>query len=649
MNPDSSSSSFQERSSRYLRREVQYILDLTVLALAFAAAYLLRFDFEVPPEYIRPALLQLPFVVAFQFAVILGLGIYSFVWRYVGMTEVKTFLRAMIYSSLPLLLLRLGLPDSLDLLRIPRSIILTDTVLAYGGLMTLRVLRRAVFEQSERVRRESEAPDRRRIPVLLVGAGRAGLMAAREILAHGDAELELIGFADDALEKQGSLIGGLKVLGTTRDIDRLTRDHNIKQVVITMADAPAATIRRIVKSCDRAGVPVRIIPSYYEILDGRVSIARFREVQIEDLLGRDPIRLDEARIGALLTGKSVLLTGAGGSIGSELARQIARFDPQRLVLLERAEGALFEIDRDIRELWPELEVHSFVADIGDADRVQKILSTMRPHAVFHAAAHKHVPLMESQASEAVKNNAFSTQVLATAAAQAGTGVFVLISTDKAVKPSSVMGASKRLAELIVQDLDGEFPDTRFLAVRFGNVLGSAGSVVPIFKRQIERGGPVTVTHPDAKRYFMTPSEAAQLVLQAGAIGDGGAILILDMGEPVSILDLARDMITLSGFKPDSEIPIVFTGLRSGEKLHEELVLSGEAIDRTTHPKVFIGKLEAYSRVHLHQALEVLRDLARSGSDDEIRALLTELIPEAVLRRHGPPSRVDIQPQSRTVH
>ncbi|MFQ5527090.1 MAG: polysaccharide biosynthesis protein [Thermoanaerobaculia bacterium] len=637
------------RPSRYLRREVQYALDLSVLALAFALAYLLRFDFEVPGEYVRPALVQLPLTVGIQFAVILTLGVYSFVWRYVGMTEVKTFVRAAVYSSLPLLLLRLGLPDSLENFKIPRSIILTDAVLAYGGLLGLRVLRRALFEQQERSRRDIDSEGRRRKSVLLVGAGRAGLMAVREIRSRGDAEIDLAGFADDAVEKQGSLIGGLKVLGTTHEIAELTSRHGIEQVVITMADVPAATVRRIVESCDRAGVPVRIIPSYYEILDGRVSIARFRQVQIEDLLGRDPVRLDEARIGTLLTDKSVLLSGAGGSIGSELALQIARFRPRRLILVERAEGALFEIDREVRDLWPQLEVHAVAADTGDSDRIRAVMNRTRPHAVFHAAAHKHVPLMESQASEAVKNNVFATQVLAEAAAAAGAEVFVLISTDKAVRPSSIMGATKRFAELIVQDLDREYPDTRFLAVRFGNVLGSAGSVVPVFRRQIERGGPVTVTHPDAQRYFMTPTEAAQLVLEAGAIGDGGAILILDMGEPVRILDLARDMIRLSGFKPEQDIPIVFTGLRPGEKLHEELELSGEAIDRTSHPKVFIGRLEAHPRGQLDRALTTLRELVQRGEDDECRVFLADFLPEAVLRRHAPPEPVALPTHDRTVH
>lgn len=638
------------RTSRYLRRESQYALDLSVLALAFVVSYLLRFDFAVPQEWVRPAATQLPVVVLLQFLVIQLLGVYRFVWRYVGMTEVKTFLRAAVYSSLPLLLLRLGLPESLSALKIPRSIILTDAVLAYGGLLALRVLRRALFEQSERARREDGADLRRVKPVLLVGAGRAGVMAVREIGGRGDTELDLVGFVDDADEKKGSLIGGIKVLGTTYDIADLVAEHKIEQVVITMADVPAATIRRIVESCDRAGVPVRIIPGYYEILDGRVSIDRFRKVRIEDLLGRDPVRLDEEEIGSLLTGKSVLLTGAGGSIGSELARQIARFHPLRLTIVERSEGALFEIDREIRELWPHLDVHAFVGDAGDHARMKNILARTKPHAVFHAAAHKHVPLMESQASEAIQNNVFSTRALGQEAGRAGARVFVLISTDKAVRPSSIMGASKRVAELVTQDLDRQFPDTRFLAVRFGNVLGSSGSVVPLFRRQIERGGPVTVTHPDAKRYFMTPSEAAQLVLEAGAIGKGGAILLLDMGEPVRILDLAQDMIRLSGLEPDAQVPIVFSGLRPGEKLNEELELSGEEIDRTSHPKVFIGRLEAYPPSKLEQALTALEDMVARSADSEIRTLLSDFLPESVLERQSDAVAIDVNSaQSSTVN
>ncbi|MDH3255875.1 MAG: polysaccharide biosynthesis protein, partial [Acidobacteriota bacterium] len=443
--------------SRYLRRDVQYGLDVSVLALAFAIAYLLRFDFEIPPEYARPMLVQLPLVVLIQFLTLHLLGIYTFLWRYVGMTEVKTFLRAAIYSSLPLLLLRLSLPDSLELLRIPRSIILTDTALAYGGLLALRVFRRALYERHERTRRDSDSGRRQR-PVLLVGAGRAGLLAVREILGRGDSDLDLVGFVDDSSEKKGTVIGGLKVLGTTEDLPDLVSRHRIDHVVITIADAPATTVRRIVDICERIGIRARIIPGYYEVLQGSVSLSRFRDVQIEDLLGREPVRLDEARIRELITGRCVLLTGAGGSIGSELARQIARFNPLRLMLVERAEGALFDIQQEIGQLWPQLDVEALVADVGDEVRIRSILTATRPQALFHAAAHKHVPMMESNAVEAVKNNVLATETLGRQAADTGVEVFVLISTDKAVRPSSVMGASKRVAELVIQDLDRRYPE-----------------------------------------------------------------------------------------------------------------------------------------------------------------------------------------------
>jgi FlaA1/EpsC-like NDP-sugar epimerase len=623
--------------SRYLRREVQYALDLSALALSFIAAYLLRFDFEIPPEYVKPALVQLPLVILVQFSTVHALGIYSFVWRYVGMTEVKAFLRAAVYSSLPLLLLRLGLPDSLDILRIPRSIILTDTVLAYGGLLALRVLRRVIYEGRERSRRESENGGRKRRPVLLVGAGGAGLSAVREIRGRGDTELHLVGFVDDASEKQGTVIGGLKVLGATRDIPELVRHHNIDHVVITIADVPAATVRRIVGICDRAGIRARISPGYFEVLQGSVSISRFRDVQIEDLLRREPVKLDEKTIRNLITGKNILVAGAGGSIGAELARQIARFNPLRLMLVERSEGALFEIEREIDYLWPQLDLRAIVADVGDEARMRAVLGRSPPHALFHAAAHKHVPMMESNIVEALKNNVFATEALGRLAGEMGVEVFVLISTDKAVRPASVMGATKRMAELVIQGLDRRHPGSRFLAVRFGNVLGSTGSVVPIFRQQIARGGPVTVTHPDAARYFMTIPEAAQLVLQGGAIGRGGDIMILDMGQPVKILDLAMDMITLSGLRPFKEIPVVFTGLRPGEKLREELELTGEEVDRTSHPKIFVGRLGSLAPEEMQRAVTDLRQLATGDRVEEIRSLLNELLPEASLTRpDGPP-------------
>jgi FlaA1/EpsC-like NDP-sugar epimerase len=374
---------------------------------------------------------------------------------------------------------------------------------------------------------------------------------------------------------------------------------------------------------------MRIMPGLFEILQGKVKTTRIGNVRLEDLLGRDSVVLDEEKIRAFLSGKVILVTGAGGSVGSELARQVARFGPAELLLVERAEFALFEIEQELGRLHPNLKIIPIVADVGEEARVQSIFATHQPHVVLHAAAHKHVPMMEFNPAEAIKNNVLATRLLGEVAAAFGVEAFVLISTDKAVRPTSVMGASKRVAELVIQDLARRYPG-RFLAVRFGNVLGSAGSVIPTFREQIRRGGPVTVTHPDMTRYFLTISEAAQLVLQAGSMGQGGEILILDMGQPVRILDLAVAMITLTGLKPFEEMPIVFTGMRPGEKLYEELGSLGEDITKTRHPKIFIGKLAAYSTEEVDRALRRLAELARDGQGDAIRMFLNELLPDANL-------------------
>jgi FlaA1/EpsC-like NDP-sugar epimerase len=358
-----------------------------------------------------------------------------------------------------------------------------------------------------------------------------------------------------------------------------------------------------------------------------VEVSRIRDVQVEDLLGREPVQLDELVIAHLLAQNAIMVTGAGGSIGSELARQASRFKPSTLILVERAEFALFEIQRELTNLWPGLDIRAVVADVGDESRMRTVLSTHQPRVLLHAAAHKHLPMMEDHPDEAVKNNVLATRLLGELAGQLGVEAFVLISTDKAVRPTSVMGATKRLAELVVQDLDRRYT-TRYVAVRFGNVMGSAGSVIPIFREQIEKGGPVTVTHPDMTRYFMTIPEASQLVLQAGAMGEGGEIFFLDMGRPVRILDLAKDMITLSNLKPFEDIDIVFTGVRPGEKLSEELETWGDNTTKTRHPKIFIGRLTTYPHSELRRILRRLDELAYFGDSEGIRALLNQALPEA---------------------
>ena len=617
-----------------LTRRVQLVLDVTVLAGAFFVAYLLRFDFQVPEDYVTRALIQVPLVVLLQLGMLLLLGGYSFVWRYVGLKELDTFLRAAALSALPLLALRFGLPEGFQEWRIPLSVIVMDTVLAFGGLLGLRVLRRLLYERSERRRRSGQGSDHRK-PVLLVGAGRAGVLAVREIQNRGDMDLDVVGFVDDDPLKQGMVIHGARVLGTTRDIPELAKRLDVDHVVMTIANIRREEARAIVETCERSGVAVRTIPGLYEILQGQVEISRLKDVRIEDLLDREPVDLAGSDLGHAYSGRAVLVTGAGGSIGAELCRQVARLQPARLLLVERAENALFEIHRELAGLWPELDVVPLVADVGDRHRMEEIFSNHPPYAVLHAAAHKHVPMMETCPGEAVKNNVLATETLGRLAGAHGVRRFVLVSTDKAVRPSSVMGATKRIAELVIQHLDRQL-DTRFLAVRFGNVLGSAGSVIPIFREQIARGGPVTVTDPGMVRYFMTIPEAAQLVLEAGAMGRGGEIFILDMGEPVRILDLAKKMIRLSALEPDRDIQIAYTGLRPGEKLVEELSTDAEEMDTTRHPKIFIGRLSARPSEDLEQALHDLAETARRGDDEALRALLGALLPEARFQPYSTP-------------
>ncbi|MGB7926153.1 MAG: nucleoside-diphosphate sugar epimerase/dehydratase [Pyrinomonadaceae bacterium] len=620
----------QQWQSRLPNKQIQFAMDVLVLVLAFAFAYLLRFDFSIPDPWLLHGLTQLPYVVLIQFVVLILTGVYSFIWRYIGMAEVKAFILAALMSALPVIILRMSLPERFQGWMVPRSVIVIDTILAFGGVLGLRVLRRALYERYEKRRKGLRSQLKARRPVLLIGAGRAGVLAAKEILGRGDIDLEAKGFVDDERRKQGMVIQGIKVLGTTADLPRLVNELEIDHVVITIAQASRQDLRRIVETCEKIPVRVRIIPGLYEILQGRVEVSRIRDVQIEDLLGREPVRLDEEGMSRFLAGKTVMVTGAGGSIGSELARQAARFEPSCLLLVERAEFVLFTIDRELRELYPELSIMSLTVDVGDEARMRSIFNLYRPQVVLHAAAHKHVPMMEFNPTEAIKNNVLATRLLGELAGESGVEAFVLISTDKAVNPSSVMGASKRVAELVVQDLDRRYP-TRYVAVRFGNVIGSAGSVIPIFREQIRKGGPVTVTHPEMVRYFMTIPEAAQLVLQAGAMGAGGEIFILDMGEPVRILDLAKDTITLSGLKPYEDIDIAFTGMRPGEKLFEELDTAGEQMSRTRHPKIFIGKIAAYTEEQVHEALKRLASLAQDGRELELRGYLNELLPEAGLK------------------
>lgn len=616
--------------TRMMTRQTQRTLDVAVLAASFVFAYLLRFDFRIPEGEVSHMLLQLPYVVILQVTLLYMTGVYSFIWRYIGMSELKAFVQAALWSALPVVILRVALPDQYIAFKVPLSITFVSTLLAFGGTLGLRVMRRTMYERYERRTKEGHSPNgQKKKPVLLIGAGRAGMLTAKEILGRGDIDLNIRGFVDDDPNKNSAVIGGIRVLGTTDDLGRLVKDLGIDHVIISIAQTSRKSFRRILDICEKIPVKVRTIPGLYEILQGKVKVSRIRDVEIEDLLGREPVQLDEQTVMDFVTGKSVMVTGAGGSIGSELARQVACFNPSQLLLVERAEFALFEIETELRERWPTLTLLPLVADICDEGRMRAIFEMYHPQVILHAAAHKHVPMMEFNPTEAVKNNVLGTHLVGKLAGEFGVGVFVLISTDKAVRPTSVMGATKRVAELVVQDLDSLY-QTRYVAVRFGNVIGSAGSVIPIFRDQIRKGGPVKVTHKDMKRYFMTIPEAAQLVLQAGAMGEGGEIFILDMGDPVKILDLAKEIITLSGLKPFEDIEIAFSGLRAGEKLFEELDTAGERVTKTRHPKILIGKIAPYPREKVSQAISRLTLLSGNGHAHELCGFLNELLPEANL-------------------
>jgi len=481
-----------------------------------------------------------------------------------------------------------------------------------------------------------------RLPVLIVGAGDAGAMIAREMLTSTHVNLEPVGFVDDDRGKQGVIIHGIPVLGMRKHIPDLVAAYNIQEVVIAMPTAPGTVIREIVALCEAAQVPSRTMPGIYDLLSGHVSINQLRNVEIEDLLRRDPVQIDSENVARMLSGMRVLVTGAGGSIGSELCRQIARCGPARLTLLGHGENSLFTIENELRPKWPDLALDVVVADIRDHPRLQAVFERVRPQVIFHAAAHKHVPLMETNSEDAVTNNVGGTRILVQLAERYRTERFVLISSDKAVNPVNVMGATKRVAELLVQAA-GCRTGRPFVSVRFGNVLDSRGSVVPLFRQQIAQGGPVTVTHPDMQRYFMTIPEAVQLVLQAAALGQGGEVFVLDMGQPVKVVDLARDLIHLSGLELGRDINIVFTGLRPGEKLFEELFVDAEEYSRTKHEKIFVARDE-YSQSEapipdsplakvgqqtstLEQRLESLILAAQRGRPDEIQHWLKVIVPE----------------------
>lgn len=591
------------------------------------------------PNFLR--LFWLPVIL--KLIVFGGLGLYQSFWRYVGIRDAVAVLKAATWGSCLFIVVvfaakiasrYMGGPPLFD--QFPESTFILDWLITIAIIVGSRAAVRLYLEE-----RRMEATGGA-VRCLILGAGDTAETLLREIQRMPEERYRVVGLLDDDPLHRKARIHDVPVLGRVDDARRIADENNVAELLIAMPRATQKELRRIVEMCQGTNLRFSRMPAVADLIGGRVTVSQIREVEIKDLLGREQVQLDTAAIASFLHEKRVVITGAGGSIGAEICRQVVQYRPSRLILIEQAENNLFQIDAELRASAPDIDRVCCIADICDAARIASIFDAERPHAVFHAAAHKHVPMMECNVGEAVKNNVLGTLTVARAADRVGVQRFVMISTDKAVNPTSVMGCTKRVAELGLQHL-GRRSRTQFVCVRFGNVLGSSGSVVPIFREQIARGGPVTVTHPEMTRYFMTIPEATQLVLQAGAMGSGGEVFVLDMGEPVKILDLAREMITLSGFRPGEDIEIAFTGIRPGEKLYEELSVSGENMSPTRHEKIWVWRQRAEDWDRVAEQIRGLVDAADGECADKLRARLLDLVPEYALtplaqaRTAAPPS------------
>ena len=591
------------------------LLAADMLALVGSGVIGLYLRFEGAPPlssygtWGRYMLLAVPF-----FAVIYYFfGLYRRLWQYASVQELIVIASAVTLGMVALF----GAMQVNPTTTFPRSVLAFAWLLNIAAVGSLRFSVRILADYKKRAGRTTGKP------TLIVGAGDAARMLLEETKKHPELDCRIMGFLDDDPRKTGLLIAGVPVLGPLTLLERLVREQSITQIIIAMPSASVSKVKEIVHRSAAVGVKAQIMPGLYAVMTGGVEISPIRDVRIEDLLGRPEVKTDFAKVSASVHNKRVLVTGAGGSIGSELCRQLAQFAPKELLLLGRGENSIYEVHRELRQKYPALSITPIIADVQDTKRVESVFALYSPEIVFHAAAHKHVPLMESNPTEALKNNIFGTKSVAEAALRHKAECFVLVSTDKAVNPTNVMGATKRIAELLVQSLNMA-GGTKFMAVRFGNVLGSRGSVVPLFKEQIARGGPITITHPDMTRYFMTISEAVRLVIEASAMGKGGEVFVLDMGQPVKIADLAKDLITLSGLKPEVDVPIVYTGLRPGEKLYEELWAAGETTSATSHPRIRVAEQSFLPRLHWQDSLVRAETLCQHCSAKEVLGLLQSI-------------------------
>ena len=602
------------------RRLLQVLIDSCLIAAAWCLAFVLRFDDTIPDRYEELMWQSVAFVIAGKLLFFTASGLYSKLWRFVDARDFEAIVRAVVLSSFALVVLFYLLPPSISE-DPPRGVIAADFLLTMAFLVGSRFLVRTVKERP--LRGQLSRRDSREI--LIVGAGNGGQLVAAELRRNPELRQIPVGFVDDDPRKQGMRTMGLKVLGTTDELARILDDVEPDEVVIAIPSAPGVLRQKVVTACRRRSIPVRTLPTVFELLQGGGNVTRqLREVRVEDVLGREPVRVEIDRVGAYMRDEIVLVTGAGGSIGSELCRQIARVGPKRIVLLDQAENALFEIKRELEHDRHFSRVVAVLADCKDAVRVQEVFAEHRPSVVFHAAAYKHVPLMEENPVEAVRNNAVATRICAAAAGDVGVKRFVLVSTDKAVAPATVMGASKTLAEWAAEAAQHRYPRTDFATVRFGNVLGSSGSVVPIFRRQIAAGGPVTVTDEAMTRFFMTIPEAVQLIIRAGALEGRGRVYVLEMGEPVKIIELARNMIRLSGHEPGEEIAIEIVGRRPGEKIHEELFNPGERPQPTPAEKILVAEREPIDPRWVDETFSQVEDLTYSGDAAGLAAMIAKL-------------------------
>lgn len=595
------------------------VANVVIIVLALLLAFAVRYDFSLCTLTLKPFWRLLPAVIVIKLLLFWRYGLFRGWWRYVSMTDLITICKANILASAGVV----GYAAFVYRLEsIPRSVLLLDGLFCFllvaGIRFSIRAWRENFYPMA--VNRGG------RTRLLIIGAGDAGQMIARELHLNRTLKIEAVGFVDDDGRKQGEMFHGLPVLGRCVDLPTVCRKKQVSEVVIAIPSASGRQIRAIVQRCQQANVRFKTLPGVGSLLDGSVSVQQLKEVSLDDLLGRESVRLDNREISNYLRDKRVLITGAGGSIGSELCRQISKFNPGQLILFENAETPLFSIEKELRNACLELSIFPIIGDIRHRARVEAIFDEFMPQVVFHAAAYKHVPMMEFNPAEAVNNNVRGTQVMAEVADAFHVEHFVMVSTDKAVNPTNVMGASKRAAEKIVQTLERR-SKTCFVTVRFGNVLGSSGSVIPTFTEQIKAGGPVTVTHREITRYFMTVSEASQLVLQAGSMGRGGEIYLLDMGEPVKIVHLAEELIRLSGKIPYEDIDIEFTGLRPGEKLYEELLLDSEGVRPTRHEKICVAASVYEDAILLQEQIDSLFAAARRMELTEVLNLLQVIVPE----------------------